>query len=120
MIPKWISAVTSGHIPVIYGDGEQSRDFCAVQNVVKANILAAMNPNSAGKVFNIGCGIETTLNELLTKIYAVFASEREVKAEYQPPREGDIVHSSASIDYVREVLKFEPAVYLDEGLAMMR
>ena len=120
VIPKWISAVTSGEIPVIYGDGRQSRDFCAVQNVVKANILAAMNPDSNGRVFNIGCGVETTLNELLAKIYAVFSPGHEVKAVYESPREGDILHSSASIDYAREVLKFEPAVYLDEGLAMMR
>ena len=120
VIPRWIDAVKAGKIPVIYGDGEQSRDFCAVQNVVKANILASMSRESAGKVFNIGCGVETTLNELLTKIYAVFAPEREVKADYQSPREGDIIHSSASIKYAREVLKFEPAVYLDEGLAMMR
>ncbi|MBQ4431822.1 MAG: NAD-dependent epimerase/dehydratase family protein [Synergistaceae bacterium] len=120
VIPRWIDAVKSGRVPVIYGDGEQSRDFCAVQNVVKANILAAMSSESAGRVFNIGCGVETTLNELLRMIYAVFAPGHEVKAEYQSPREGDIVRSSASIDYAREVLGYEPAVYLRDGLEAMR
>lgn len=120
VIPKWISAVTSGEIPVIYGDGKQSRDFCAVQNVVKANILAAMSPDSSGRVFNIGCGVETTLNELLAKIYAVFSPGHEVKAVYESPREGDIIHSSASIEYAREILKYEPAVYLSDGLEAMK
>lgn len=72
VIPKWIDAVKAGNVPVIYGDGEQSRDFCAVQNVVKANILAAMNPESSGYVFNIGCGVKTTLNELLRKFMLCF------------------------------------------------
>ncbi|MBQ6972286.1 MAG: NAD-dependent epimerase/dehydratase family protein [Synergistaceae bacterium] len=120
VIPRWIDAVRAGRVPVIYGDGEQSRDFCAVQNVVKANILAATSPKSAGRVFNIGCGVETTLNGLLREIYAVFAPGREVRAEYQPPRAGDIVRSSASVEYAREVLGYEPAVYLREGLEAMR
>lgn len=120
VIPKWIDAVTSGKIPVVYGNGEQSRDFCAVQNVVKANVLAAMNPESSGRVFNIGCGVETTLNELLAKIYAVFSPGHEVKALYEAPREGDILHSSASIEYAREILKYEPSVYLSEGLEAMK
>lgn len=120
VIPKWIDAVTSGRVPVIYGDGKQSRDFCAVQNIVKANILAAFCKESAGKVFNIGCGVETSLNELLTKIYSVFAPEREIIADYQNPREGDILHSSASIDCARKILGYEPAVYLEQGLEAMK
>lgn len=120
VIPRWIDAVTSGKTPIIYGDGTQSRDFCAVQNVVKANILAALSPSSPGKVFNIGCGVETSLNELLGKIYAVFAPERKPEALHEKPREGDILHSSASTEYAREVLKYEPAVYLEEGLRIMQ
>ena len=64
VIPKWIEAVRCGKVPVIYGDGSATRDFCAVQNIVKANILAAFCAEAAGKVFNIGCGVSTTLNEL--------------------------------------------------------
>ena len=120
VIPKWINAVRAGNIPVIYGDGKQSRDFCAVQNVVKANILAAMNPDSSGRVFNIGCGVETTLNELLAEIYAVFSPGHKVKAVYESPRDGDILHSSASIEYAREILKYEPCMYLSDGLEAMK
>lgn len=84
------------------------------------SVPASMSPSSPGKVFNIGCGMKTTLNELLRMIYGVFAPGHEVIAEYQPPREGDIVHSSASIDYAREVLGYEPAVYLEQGLEAMK
>ena len=114
VIPRWIDAVKGGDVPVIYGDGTQSRDFCSVQNVVKANILAAMNPNASGRVFNIGCGVRTTLNELLQKIYAVFAPEDEVNCIHEAPRDGDILHSSASIELARRVLHYSPSVYLEE------
>ena len=117
VIPRWIDAVRSGSVPVIYGNGEQSRDFCAVQNVVKANILAAMSHESS--VFNIGCGVRTSLNELLGKIYAVFAPNSEVKCIHEPPRDGDILHSSASIERAQRVLNYSPSVYLEEGLSII-
>ena len=116
VIPRWIAAVKSGNVPVIYGDGTQSRDFCAVQNVAKANILAAMNTNAPGQVFNIGCGVRTSLNELLVKIYKVFAPDSEVKCINESPRDGDILHSSASIELAQRVLNYSPSVYLEEGL----
>lgn len=119
VIPRWIDAVTSGKIPVIYGDGTQTRDFCAVQNVVKANILSALTPKAAGKVFNIGCGVKTSLNELLGKIYSVFAPDSEVKCLHETPRDGDILHSSASIEFAERVLKYSPSIYLEEGLKII-
>ena len=119
VIPKWVDAVKSGKTPIIYGTGEATRDFCAVQNIVLANILAAFEEKAAGKVFNIGCGVRTSLNELLTKIYNVFAPEREIKAIHEPPRQGDILHSSASIELARKILKFEPVIYLEEGLKFL-
>ena len=120
VIPKWISAVSSGEVPVIYGDGSAARDFCSVHNVVLANILSAFTPEANRRVFNIGCGIQTTLNELLRKIYDVFAPEREVKVNYENPREGDILLSCASIELARDILKFKPVVYLEEGLKIIR
>ncbi len=120
VIPKWIDAIKANKLPVIYGDGTATRDFCAVQNVVLANILAATEPNASGRVFNIGCGVETSLKELMTKIYAVFAPDREVKFIQEAPREGDILHSSASIELAKGVMKFEPVVYLQEGLEAMK
>ena len=119
VIPKWIDAIKSNKLPVIYGDGTATRDFCAVQNVVLANILATLESEAPGKVFNIGCGVETSLKELMTKIYAVFAPDKEVKFIQEAPRDGDILHSSASIKLAREILKFEPVVYLQEGLEAM-
>ena len=119
VIPKCVNAVIADKIPVIYGDGNAARDFCSVHNVVKANILAAFNPDSSGRVFNIGCGVQTTLNELLGKIYAVFAPEREVKAIHEKPRDGDILLSCASIELAENVLKYKPVVYLEEGLKLL-
>lgn len=120
VIPKWISAIKSKKIPVIYGDGTVTRDFCAVQNIVYANILAALTSEASGKVFNIGCGVETSLNELVKKIYEVFAPDEEVKFLYEAPREGDILKSSASIELAKKILKFEPVVYLAQGLEIMK
>ena len=119
VIPRWIEAVRSGKIPVIYGNGEQTRDFCAVQNVVKANLLAALTPEISGQVFNVGCGVRTSLNELLEKIYAVFAPDRKAECVHEPPRDGDILHSSASIELAERVLKFSPLVNLEEGLRII-
>ena len=119
VIPRWIEAVIAGKIPVIYGDGSATRDFCAVQNIVKANILSAFSPDAPGKVFNIGCGVRTSLNELLREIYAVFAPEAEAKCIHENPRDGDILHSCASIGLAQEILKFRPAIYLEEGLRII-
>lgn len=116
VIPRWIEAVRAGKIPVIYGTGEQSRDFCAVANVVKANILAATTAGISGQVFNVGCGVRTSLNELLGKIYAIFAPGREAECVYEAPRDGDILHSSASIELAERVLNFTPSTSLEEGL----
>ena len=104
---------------MIYGDGSATRDFCAVHNVVKANVLAAFCAEAAGKVFNIGCGVSTTLNELLGKIYAVFAPDAEAECIHENSRDGDILHSCASIGLAQRVLKFRPAVYLEEGLQLI-
>ena len=112
VIPKWISAVKSGGLPVIYGDGTATRDFCAVQNIVKANFLAALEHDAAGKVFNIGCGVSTSLNDLMKNIYEIFAPGREIKFKREAPRDGDILHSSASIELAKKILKFEPVLYL--------
>ncbi|MBQ6774257.1 MAG: NAD-dependent epimerase/dehydratase family protein [Synergistaceae bacterium] len=119
VIPKWINAVESGNIPIIYGTGEASRDFCSVQNVVLANILAATEREADSRVFNIGCGEKTNLNDLLAKIYRVFAPDKEIKAIYEKPRDGDILHSSASIKLAQEVLKYKPVIYLEEGLKIL-
>ena len=119
VIPKWINTIKAGEIPVIYGDGTATRDFCAVQNIVKANLLAALEPEVAGQVFNIGCGVSTSLNELMKIIYEVFAPGREINFKREQARDGDILHSSASIEKAKRILKFEPVLYLKEGLEFL-
>lgn len=119
VIPKWINAVKNHEIPVIYGDGTATRDFCAVQNVVNANLLAALEPSAAGEVFNIGCGVTTSLNDLMKIIYEIFAPDSEIKFKRENSRDGDILHSSASIEKAKKILKFEPVLYLKEGLKFL-
>lgn len=119
VIPKWINAIKSGKLPVIYGDGTATRDFCAVQNIVYANLLAALAPEAGGKVFNIGCGQKTNLNDLLKEIYEVFAPDKEIKFKRESPREGDILHSMASIELAQKILKYNPVLHLKEGLKFL-
>ena len=119
VIPKWINAIKAGEIPVIYGDGTATRDFCSVQNVVKANFLAALEKQAAGEVFNIGCGVSTSLNDLLKIVYEIFAPGCEIKFKREAARNGDILHSSASIEKAKKILKFEPVLYLKEGLKFL-
>lgn len=115
VIPKFITAIKSGKAPTIYGDGEQSRDFTFIANVVEANLLACSAGSPAlGRAYNIGCGERISLNVLVQRIAAL--SGRDVRATHSDPRPGDIRHSLASIESARERLDFRPKVALDEGL----
>lgn len=120
VISKWVDALQSDKIPIIYGDGKATRDFCAVHNVVLANILAAIMPELSGKVFNIGCGIETNLNELLRIIYKVFAPDKDLNVKYESPRKGDILKSSANIELAKKYLNYKPIVMLEDGLKFLK
>lgn len=114
VIPKFIAAMLKGQPVTIYGDGEQSRDFTYVENVVNANLLACRAPHAAGEVINIGCGAEVSLNEL------ILAMEKHlgIKAhrEHTRPRPGDVKRSRADIARARSLLGYEPTVAFDEGL----
>jgi UDP-glucose 4-epimerase len=98
VIPKFITAMMKGESPVIFGDGEQSRDFTYVKNVVEANILAA--ESSATGVFNVACGRRTTLNELVEMISEILGVDSDPK--YTDPRPGDVKHSLADITKIGE------------------
>lgn len=117
VIPKFISAYLNGEPPTIYGDGEQSRDFTYVDNVVQANLLACHATDAAGQVFNIACGRCTTINNLAKEIKSLLKSP--VEFIYGPPREGEVRHSVADIQKAREFLGYEPKVFLEEGLYKM-
>lgn len=113
VITKFIHAVTSGKEIVIYGDGEQSRDFIHVEDVVEA-VIKALTATEACVTLNIGTGMRTTINELAKLVMSV--AGREVPVRHAPPRKGDIRHSVASVERARKVLGWEPRIGLVEGL----
>ncbi len=114
VIPKFIGKLLNGETLTIFGDGEQSRDFTYVDNVVEANLLALEAAGAPGKVFNIGCGTRLSLNcllGLLEKIIGVKA-----KVEYRPPRPGDVRDSLADIALAKSILNYSPRVVIEDGL----
>jgi nucleoside-diphosphate-sugar epimerase len=112
---RFISSLLSGERPVIYGDGEQSRDFTYVDNVVAANLSAASAKDAAGKIINVANGQRITLNELLAELKDL-TGKQDVTAEYHEPRVGDVRHSLADITLARKFLGYESKVDLREGL----
>jgi nucleoside-diphosphate-sugar epimerase len=114
VIPNFVSALLTGRPPVIFGDGEQSRDFTYVANVVAANLLAMEAPDVAGGVFNVACGERVTLNRLVAELQDLLGSE--MQPVYAAPRPGDIRHSMADLTLARSQLGYEPIVRLREGL----
>ena len=100
--------------PTIHGDGEQTRDFTYVRNVVDGTLRACVAPGAAGQVCNVSCGGRVSLNTLFQTMRAI--TESHVKPEYTEPRVGDVRDSQADITRARELLGYEPAVFLEEGL----
>ena len=115
VVSRFISALCSDETPVIYGDGEQSRDFTYIDNVVSANLKAASSARASGKVLNVAIGERITLNQLLAELKDLIGKP-EVKAEYREARIGDVRHSLADTTRARDLLGFEPTVGLREGL----
>ena len=114
VIPKFITRLLGNQPITIYGDGEQSRDFTFIDNVVAANLLALKAPNAAGKTCNIGCGERITLNRLV----ALLEKQVDIKAKvnYAPPKPGDVRHSLADIQRAKAILQYQPKIMLEEGL----
>ncbi len=114
VLSKFVPAYERGNTPVIFGDGEQSRDFTYVDNVVDATLRACTAPGAAGKVINVGVGRSYTLNQTITILNHIFG--QNVEPRYGPPRPGDARHSLADISLARQVLGYEPLVSFEEGL----
>ncbi len=123
VIPKWTAALLRNEQCVLYGDGETSRDFCFVENVIQANLLAATVPSDSpaiGQVFNVAYGARTTLNQLFLMIRDRLAKRVPSVASatpfYMPFRPGDIRHSEADISRARELLGYRPTHSVEQGL----
>jgi nucleoside-diphosphate-sugar epimerase len=114
VIPLFTELVLRGDAPTVFGDGEQSRDFTFVANVVDANLLATTAEGASGRVFNIACGACTTLNELLQHVNEILGTG--IAAQYTAPRAGDVKHSLADIGAASEILGYEPKVAFRDGL----
>jgi len=118
VIPLFIDALHNGNQPIIYGEGEQSRDFTYVENIVQANMKAAFteNPEVFGNIMNIGAGGNTKVNELFRMIADTMGSD--MQPNYLPERKGDVLMSSASIEKARKLIGYEPSVLIEEGLRL--
>jgi UDP-glucose 4-epimerase len=115
VLAKFCTAFLEENEPVIFGDGEQSRDFTYVENAVQANLLACEAPNAAGKVFNVGTGGRFTLNQTVALLGKI--SGKPLKPKYEPSRDGDIRDSQADISQAKEYLEYDPQVGFEEGLS---
>jgi nucleoside-diphosphate-sugar epimerase len=113
VIPRFITCMMKKVQPIVFGDGEQSRDFTYVENCIQANLLAAESDSMVGQAFNVGCGAKFTLNQLLENLRTILHSD--IQAQYDPPRQGDIRHSFAAIDKIRKA-GYEPTVGFIDGL----
>jgi UDP-glucose 4-epimerase len=113
-IPAFVTAILRDTPPTIYGDGEQSRDFTYIDNVVHANLLAARAPETAGEVINVACGEAITVNAIIEMINRLLG--KNVRPKYEPSRPGDVKHSLADITAAKELIGFEPVVLFREGL----
>jgi nucleoside-diphosphate-sugar epimerase len=115
VLAKFCAAFLEDAPPVVFGDGEQTRDFTYVENAVQANLLACEAPNVTGKVFNIGCGGRVSLNEVLRELTKI--TGKTLEAKYDQPRDGDIRDSQADISLAKEFLGYDPQIGFEEGLA---
>jgi len=113
-IPAFVTAILKDEPPTIYGDGEQSRDFTYIDNVVDANLLAAGAKYTKGEVINIACGQAVTVNEIIDMINELLG--KNVKPIYTDPRPGDVKHSLADIAAAQDLINFKPSVSFREGL----
>lgn len=118
VIPRFLAALLHGEAPMVYGDGEQTRDFIYVEDIVRANLLAATSPDAAGGIFNIGSGQRVSLNGLLRLINGLLGTS-SIVPHREPERAGDVHDSLASIERAQQVLHYAPRISLRDGLARM-
>jgi nucleoside-diphosphate-sugar epimerase len=114
VVPLFIRAALRGEPLVVHGDGEQSRDFTYIDNVVQANLLACTQPNVGGEVFNVACNERHSVLEIAHTVARLVG--KPIKIEHTPPRAGDVRHTQASIAKAQRLLGYQPAVGFEEGM----
>jgi UDP-glucose 4-epimerase len=114
VIPRFITAMLGGRQPTVYGDGEQSRDFTYVENIVAANLLASTAANVSGRVLNVAAGGKISLLELIAALNKLLKTD--FKAQHEPARVGDVRESMADITLARQLIGYEPRIGFEEGL----
>ncbi len=115
VIPRFLTALIEGQRPIVFGDGEQTRDFTYIANVVQANLLAATAPDAVGHAMNIGCGQQVSLNTVLRIAGELLGVD--VDPDYREPRAGDVRDSLADISLAQQLLDYKPTVSFRDGLA---
>jgi UDP-glucose 4-epimerase len=115
VIPRFVEAYIAGKPATIFGDGEQSRDFCFIENAIEANLKASTAKGASGKVFNIACGERTTLNQVIDILGEIFG--KRITPNYEPVRPGDVKHSLADITQARSVLGYAGEISFKHGLS---
>jgi nucleoside-diphosphate-sugar epimerase len=118
VIPAFVSSLLHNQAPVVFGDGEQSRDFCFIRNVCEANWLAAHAAGEVcdGRAINIACNRATTLNQILDLLRELLGTK--LQAKYEPMRAGDIKDSLADVSLAKETIGYKPLVFFEEGLRL--
>lgn len=114
VITNFLNKIKNNQSLIIYGDGNQSRDFCHVSNVVEANILAMETKNIGGMCFNIGTGTSTSINDLALELQSIV--NKKIKIEYQKEKIGEIKYSCANIELAKKYLGYNPKINLKDGL----
>jgi len=115
-IPAFVTAILKDNPPTVYGDGEQSRDFTYIDNVVEANLLAARAERTSGEVINVACGEAVTVNQIIKVINKLLG--KNVKSVYADTRPGDVKHSLADITLAKKLIGFKPVVPFSQGLEL--
>jgi UDP-N-acetylglucosamine/UDP-N-acetyl-alpha-D-glucosaminouronate 4-epimerase len=116
VVPLFVTQIARGEPIVVYGDGEQSRDFTYVANVVDATLRAADAPGASGRIFNVAAGTPATVNELADTIGRIL--DKPVERRTEPARPGDVLESWADVSAAREALGYETQVSLEDGLGL--
>jgi nucleoside-diphosphate-sugar epimerase len=116
VIPKFITQMRAGQSPTINGDGQHSRDFTYVKNVVQANLLAAEAPADISGAFNVACGARYTLLDLFEQLAHIL--DFKSPPQFAPERPGDVKHSEGDIRKIQQALGYEPAIDFAEGLRL--